>query len=164
MDGRVRIQRNRVDANGDSNHSRGSRAATGRKYNRNNTSESEKVLYQREYNNSNGNDRNDYVERPSSGRAKDRQTEEEDLKNAEMKRSARIIDPNLHWREPSPALGFLQESFRIMLNCIILHNLQNIINSRRFLSSPIFQQQKVLKIASWLHNLAQTLLIQQNLF
>ncbi|CBY31092.1 unnamed protein product [Oikopleura dioica] len=26
-----------------------------------------------------------------------------------MKRSARIIDPNLHWREPSPALGFLQQ-------------------------------------------------------
>jgi len=111
MDGRVRIQRNRVDANGDSNHSRSARGNTGRKYNRNNTSESEKVLYQREYNNSNANDRNDYVERPSSGRAKDRETDEGDLKNAEMKRSARIIDPNLHWREPSPALGFLQESF-----------------------------------------------------
>ena len=151
MDGRVRIQRNRVDANGDSNHSRNSRATTGRKYNRNNTSESEKVLYQREYNNSNGNDRNDYVERPSSGRAKDRQTEEEDLKNAEMKRSARIIDPNLHWREPSPALGFLQESFahffegQASVNSnVIVDNLQKSIKDAFPLNKTNFTKIKLL--------------------
>ena len=73
MDGRaVRIQRNRgVDANGDSENShpksRGSGNRRNQKYNRSNNSESEKILYQREYNNSNS----EYSERPSSGRGKE---------------------------------------------------------------------------------------------
>lgn len=34
----------------------------------------------------------------------------EENKLSEMKRSARIVDPFLHWREPSPAADFLLEN------------------------------------------------------
>ena len=34
----------------------------------------------------------------------------EEFKLGEMKRSARIVDPFLHWREPSPAADFLLDN------------------------------------------------------
>ena len=41
---------------------------------------------------------------------KSNDTNVEENKLSEMKRSARIVDPFLHWREPSPAADYLLEN------------------------------------------------------
>lgn len=119
MDAKVRIHPSRVngDRRGDESYRRGDSfdrggGRGGRRYQRN--SENERVVYQREYTNSSVPD----VDRPSAGL---HERDNNDLKNSEMKRSARIIDPFLHWREPSPALDYLQENTDFLVVGVIGH-------------------------------------------